>query len=492
MRPQRDLTIVVDSNVFIALEDLGYSNEQLSLYAAEFSRLASELGATIAISSATRADLAKASPEKRTLRETQLLRYFVIESVPQHSGLLALRGSLGSISTNDEADLGVLSTLASGAADWLVTEDVRLRKLATRAGYGGSVYSLAGVIETLSAYVPHQIASPTVTTVKGYELDVQTEFFGSIKNDYPDFEIWWQEKVAKGHRDVLVLGSPKNPEGVAVMKIELDIPHGLKGKILKTCMFKTSEMHQGVRRGELLLMASIEYGRRNACDAMYMEVLERKQGFISWLDDFGFREVAAHTARGEVVLAKHLTPTPSPIGYAPLEHNIAYGPGSVRIEAAHLVPIQPQFHKRLFPDAETQYQMFPRTEACGNAIRKAYLCNASSRQIQAGHCLIFLRTRGTTQATAIGVAESTLASQSAEEIVAFVGNRTVYSIDEIRELCEKTEVLAVQFRWDRVLDPPWPKAELERANVLRGNVQSIQRVPQEGLQWIRSRLEESS
>jgi hypothetical protein len=240
-----------------------------------------------------------------------------------------------------------------------------------------------------------------------------------------------------------------------------------------------------------MLQATIDYARRNNCDSLYLEVLPSKEVVLNWLPKFGFTVlVNASTRRGEAVMAKRLAASSDSIRLGPLGHNIAYGPKAVIVNSAHVIPIQPRFHSRLFPESERQHPLFPRTEACGNAIRKAYLSNANTRKLREGDTIVFIRTGGIARATAIGVVEETRASRNLEELVAFVGNRTVYSIDEIRELCEKRETLAILFRFDRSLAPPWTMSEMIRSKVLRKSPQSIQQVSREGTEWIRLQLAE--
>jgi hypothetical protein len=148
----------------------------------------------------------------------------------------------------------------------------------------------------------------------------------------------------------------------------------------------------------------------------------------------------------------------------------------------------------LFPEAEEQRTLFPRGDACGNAIRKAYLCNAPTRKVQPGDMLLFLRTglESGAAATAAGVTEATMVSTDPDDIIAFVGNRTVYTARDVRSLCRKGEVLAIRFRFDRALSPSWTRTTLRNAKVLEGSAQSIFQVNTEGVQWIRQQLDTQS
>ena len=481
--------IAIDSNVFIALEEVGTASDQHSNEAAGFFSLATMLGARVVVTDATSKEILQAPGEKRRIRLEQLKKYVVLRPIPTPRDLAERAGFPVQRSVNDEMDLEILASLAVGAANWLVTQDASLRKRAKRAGYE-SIFSLAEVIETLKSYVYKPASTSDVDTLLGYQISLEAPIFNTLKNDYPEFCMWWREKVL--HRDVVILGTTDNPEALAVLKIETDHPYGLQERVLKICTSITNEAFQGSRRGELLLKATIDYARLNSCKCVYVEVLPNKAWLLSWLTGFGFlRLQGATTVRDERVMAKNLAPPLDTKSLSPLEHNIAFGPGSLIVETVHIVPIKPHFASRLFPETEKQTPLFPRIDPCGNSIRKAYLCHAATRRVQPGDVLLFLRTGRNTAVTAVGVVEKCLISTIPEEIIAFVGNRTVYSASEIKELCQDGQTLSIRFRFDRALSPPWTKTWLHEAKVLSGTAQSIGQVREEGTNWVRHQLSAS-
>lgn len=489
-RPELPLKVVIDTNVFIAAENIGASPDVHSHYAAEFIRLAGQLHVQIVISQGTQADIFVASGVLRAQRQRQLQRYSVLEPVVLDLELARQAEFPDSLSGNDRADLEVLQALAAGAADWLVTQDINLRKRAARAGYGDRVFGLEDVIETFGFYLNKPAAIPGIRTAKGYQFYLSASIFDDLRQDYDGFEEWWRSKVALEHRDVLTIGSPEDPQGISVLKPESDEPYGLPAVTLKVCTFKVAEPYSGARRGELLLKATIDYARRNRFNALYLEVFPDKQRLTSWLEGFGFKRVCgATTKKGEYVYVKHLLPD-SNVVLPALAHNVAYGPGSLRVQSPHFVPVQPQFHGRLFPEAEPQLSLFTGQDACGNAIGKAYLSHTPIRRLKPGDTLLFVRTGGNSAATVVGVVESTFVSSEADAVLSFVGNRTVYSVEEVRQLCHAGDVLAIRFRLDRINSPPWKVNELQAVGALLGSPQSIQKAREEGLAWIHRQLGE--
>ncbi|EKP11890.1 hypothetical protein KHM19_32320 [Leptospira borgpetersenii] len=64
----------------------------------------------------------------------------------------------------------------------------------------------------------------------------------------------------------------------------------------------------------------------------------------------------------------------------------------------------------------------------------------------------------------------------------------MYSFSEIENLTKK-EVLVVLFRESRILEKPI-SFELSRMGAVRGSIQSIQKVKEEALPWLKQRIGE--
>ena len=215
---------------------------------------------------------------------------------------------------------------------------------------------------------------------------------------------------------------------------------------------------------------------------------------------FGFEPLPARSAKGELVLAKRLRPGPDGEGLTPLEHHVRYGPPAIA-DGTRLfaVPIVPRWHDELFPDAPrlaTPRPTLPGLEVMvthpwGNAIRKAYLSKSRTGLLRQGDTLMFYESRPVQAVRAVGVVEDVLPSADPNEIVAFGGRRTVYGFREIETMCRQSVdgVLAVLFRQDRFVDPPWDLGTLTANGVLRSwPPQTISRVPDGRSGWILAQL----
>lgn len=490
------LSILIDSNVFIAAASHSNEGHAYGDEAAELLRLSAQLGYRLMISHGTRADIARAGA-RREARERELSKFHVLHAVPIPTDLAQQAGFPAVRSANDEADLEVLAAYHAGLGTWLVSNDGKFRKRAKRVAVDpDAVLSLAEAIDSLRRFLDTPSQMPAATTVPAYTLNLDAAIFDSLKAGYPPsaedlgFAEWWRTKVVADQRSAIILGEATDPEGVAILKDETHNDHRLTGRVTKICTLKVADDFTGTKRGEALLKAVLDHARLNNRDTLFVEVLPTIETLPGWLESFGFELVGgATTKRGEMVYAKQLKPPPGAAPLPALDHAIKYGPGSALISRVYLVPIQARWHHRLLPEADTQLSLDPLDEACGNAIRKAYLSNGNIRRLTAGDLLVFIRTGdGEAHGTSTGVVEATLASSDPNDIVGFVGARTVYTVDEIAQMCAKREVLAVRFRLDRVLAKPWPASTLVSEGVMKTTPQSFAAVHLEGIPWVTTQL----
>ena len=129
----------------------------------------------------------------------------------------------------------------------------------------------------------------------------------------------------------------------------------------------------------------------------------------------------------------------------------------------------------------------------GNSILKAYLCSAGIRSMASGDILAFYESSdGVAPARgvfAIGVVEQVLASRAPEEVAHTVGTRTVYSMKDIRTMCDQGEVLAILFRHDRSLERGISLRALTEHRAVTSWPQSIVRVKSQGEAWLRNEIQ---
>lgn len=223
----------------------------------------------------------------------------------------------------------------------------------------------------------------------------------------------------------------------------------------------------------------------------YLTVFPKHSRLISAMGKFGFTDDGEKKGT-ELVLAKCLIPETTTPDL--LEYHIKYGPKYYGTNAPRfIVPIEPQYHNVLFPETGPQQQMpgFGTLTPAGNSIQKAYLSRGNIRQITPGAILYFYRSHDRRRIDIVGIAESTLVSKRQSEIASYVGKRTVYSMDEIRNLTEngKKEVLAILFRQARILQSGPTYEQLKGANVCLAAPQSIMQAATAAANWLKNHID---
>jgi GNAT superfamily N-acetyltransferase len=497
--------LLLDSNVVIAVEPYAGSLEPSTSTAATLVRLASEQGHLVCVAPATRDDLLEGSDARRRgQRIAELGKFHLLEEAPLEQRFLALAGDSPS-GSNDHRDLRVLAALYVGAATHLVTDDSRLRRRATRAGLGESTLSLSEAVDLLTGFAPNRSSPPPrVMTPKTYTLNSDDPIFESLRHDYDGFDEWFARvRADQDTRSCYLVKEDDYYAALALLKEEPDCEYDLQQPVTKITTFKVRPESAGTKYGELLLKAILSDAQRDHVATLFVEVLPRHTHLIDFLADFGFADTGFRSGRGELVLRKTLLAAGAePEDIDDLTYHITYGPPALLgRQEMYVVPIQPRWHDQLFPEqapdrGAEQLALFevdypPLTHPWGNALRKAYICQSSTTTMRAGDILLLYRSTDTRAVTALLIVEAALRSTSPDEITRFVGRRTVYTPTDIAELCRSVRgALAIRFRQDRFVVPPWSLAELQLAHVLNSWPQSITRLDEEGKQWVRRMLVE--
>lgn len=340
---------------------------------------------------------------------------------------------------------------------------------------------------------------PNIEDVPLYSLTprLNDAFFDSLRSAYP-FNDWFQRKAQEGRRAWVNWERPDVLGGLCIYTRQenerVTDALTLRGPALKLATFKVGETSRGKKVGELLLKAAFRYATANRLEHVFIHGDEREHRFLfEMLEDFGFTRIGSHpgtNGRDAVyVKAQPLAPPSEPL--PAFEYLKRFFP-HFRHDAAvkkFIVPIQPEFHRILFPDYESpedrQLLLLRPTNTAGNAIKLAYLCHAQTRRIDPGDLLLFYRSGDERAVTTVGVAESYETLADPGQIAARVKRRTVYSMQEVAELAVKpTRVML--FRLVKHLARPLSQAWLEQEGVLRGPPQSVTRIAEAGFERIRT------
>lgn len=501
----RSFRLLLDSNVLFSAEPFAGEMEQRFPEVAELLRVASAQGHRVLVHPASLDDArTDADSARRAQRLAELSKYEQLAEVPVPSQLQLVFGH-PQPGSRDHRDMRILAALPAHAATHLITDDERLRRRAKRAGFGDAVLSVLDARDLLADLVrPAGEAPPRVRSMQTYELDVEQPIFDSLRHEYRaahgrvGFDTWL-DKVRADHTNRLafIVQEDSTYQAVAIIKFVEDDPrYGFPPQTSKIATFKVDPDAGGSKLGELLLKAVLYDAAARDSAGLFVEVGPHHRRLIALLQDFGFSETGVGTVSGELVLHKSRRPDPTTT-LDDLDFHVAYGPPALRINTARLVPIEPRWFDQLFPDspvsrsAPTTLPMFGdvETRPWGNALRKAYVSFRVHRSVSRGDVLLFYRSRDLQAVAAVGVVEATCVSGDPDELITFMGQRTVYSPEEIEFFCRRGgQVTAMIFRQDRFIEPAWSRELLDRHGVVRGWPQTIAQVPEEGVGWLRTQL----
>jgi len=495
------MKFLIDTNIVIPLEPTSRTDLEVNTnLALEFHNLCSRAGRKIFIHPAISYDIERdKNPDRKALRQTLIQRYPTLNSPPLATTLDSSIIPPAKEGSNNWVDNKLLAALHGDLVDYLVTEDAGIHKKAKRIGLDARVLLLSdAVVVVQDLFDESPPPPPTVEHKFVYELDIGDRIFDSLRADYVGFDKWLA-KCKLNHREAYVVRTAGGElAGIAILKREEVLPNGTEGKVLKICTFKVSESYGGNRIGELLLKPVFEYAGKNNYDYTYFTAFSKQTQLVetqlvAFANDFGFYEVENRDSPAELALSKSLKFSPSDVEtMSPLDFHIRYGPRitSFNGNCSFIIPIKPGYHITLFPELGPRpgnlLSLPPKP--CGNAIRKAYLCNALVKKIKVGDNILFYRSTDLSSLTCLGIVEGTLRSDDPDKIAQFVGKRTVYSYLDILDMCIKNEVLAILFRFVCPIEPKISLRVLKANGIIKAQPQSIIELKENGIQWIRQQI----
>ena len=486
------MNILIDTNIVIPLEPgTAEDVEAMSGTAADLVATVAAGGHRLFLLRASLEELASDHDEaRREMRAVHARKYALLEPSPPIPAEFGARIGRPARGSHDWVDHLLLAAVWTHAVAFLVTEDERIHRNAALLGISDRVLTVEDALTFLQSLQGKTVATPPfVQQIVAYELDEADPIFDSIREDYGEEFDPWLVKCKENHRPAFVIGGVNGLAAVSILKPEDDELH-LGGKTMKVCTFKVSTDRQGRRYGELLLKTIFLHAAANKYEYAFVTVFERHGTLITLLEAFGFMPRARRgDAYEELVYVKEFAFSEADrAALDNLEFHVRFGPPALKIEPdrVFIVPIQPRFHRLLFPETEPQPPLFP--EPFGNAIRKAYLSNSVIRKLKPGDCLLFYKSQEAQGVSCVGVVEDVLVSADPAEVAAVVGQRTVYSLKEIANMCVAGEVLAIMFRQDRVLTEPIGQEELVCNRVMTRAPQSIASVRPEVTEWLAARV----
>lgn len=421
--------------------------------------------------------------ERRNINLSKISSYSVLDAFPDYKSNVEFSNKIGEVKTpNDRIDNQLLYCAYINVVDYLVTEDQGLLNKAELLCLE-NVVNVNEAINIFEQFYPKTNVNLIQSFIidKAFNFNLNDDIFDSLKKEYSEFPSWWK-KISS--RDVYAYKSDEGKiNALLIPKIEINEtvesnPPLKFNRVLKICLFKVASRAQGLKLGERLLKIAFDYARLNNIEDIYLtHFCQEKDYLVYLLEQFGFCKYG-NNPRGEAIFIKSIVKKDSETSLDITYLNKQYYPSfcSKIPVRKHLVPIQPIFHKKLFPEYtlnSQQMSFFRDTPSEGNSIKKAYICNANTTKVNKNDILLFYRTQDIMSVTSLGIVDAVYYKQrNPEEILKLIAKRTVFSRDEIAKLCE-SDVLVILFKLNFHLKNDFSYNDLCKNKIVSGPIQTI-------------------
>ncbi len=281
------------------------------------------------------------------------------------------------------------------------------------------------------------------------ELDINDSFFNSLKEDYPEFEEWYNKKANEGKQAFAYIDD--NGIGAFVMlKVgeceEIPLANQILPKCsrLKISTLKLSDRVEGNRLGEGAIGIALWNWLESDDEEIYVTVFDKHRKLIEMLQKFGF-ELAGYNSRNEGVYirSKNAINFMTPYTSFPFINK--------ETRAFAMLPIEAEWHDKIFPYSELKNTKQDTEEfAAANGMTKTYIGFSYSIPAYSPGMPIMIYRISEEQKTFKSVVTSygTIVRfeiikqnwdyiKSFDEYVKLVGNKSVFTYNKIKEFYEK-------------------------------------------------------
>ncbi|WP_366924188.1 hypothetical protein MFMK1_001146 [Metallumcola ferriviriculae] len=290
------------------------------------------------------------------------------------------------------------------------------------------------------------------------ELNLEEQFFDSLKEDYPGFEGWFLTRLDK---QAYVYFEEEFIQGFLYLKLEegpvRDVtPNISNEKVLKIGTCKINP--HGTRLGERFIKKALDYAIVNGVEVCYVTIFEKHKALIELLMRYGFYHYGIkETENGqELVLVKDMEAIRDDV-------LLDYPLISQETQKKYLLAIYPKYHTKMFPDSILKTETFDILEDVSytNSIHKIYVCSMPVYMCNPGDIIVIYRTsdgKGHAEyrsvATSICVVEEVYSKDDFRDFDEFFKYANTYSIfdrDGLRPWFKKKECYTIRMTYNAAL-----------------------------------------
>lgn len=436
---EKEMKALLDTNIIIHRETKDPLNRDIG----KLFRWIDKLGYEKCVHQVTISEISKNQDTKA--REAFLIK---IQSYHQLPTEAPLKPEVLSISRkydtteNDKNDTILINEVFSYRVDLLITEDRKIHSKAVELGIDDKVFAIDEFLEKVTAENPELIDYKILSVKKEYfgKVNLDDEFFDSLREDYIDFEKWFNRKADE---PAYVCLSDQNIVAFLYLKAEgtsepySDItPTFSPKKRLKIGTFKVRL--NGLKLGERFLKIIFDNALHLSVDEIYVTIFPKRLDqirLINILTDYGFRYHGKKESLSgiEDVYVRDFSRKAS------VKSPKTTYPYLSKSARKFLVPIRPEYHTDLLPDSILRTELpldFVEIEPFRNAISKVYVSRSLNRDLKTGDIIIFYRTGGYYKAvvTTLGIVENICTStRNQDQFINLCRKRSVFSDDALKQ-----------------------------------------------------------
>lgn len=459
--------------------------------------------------------------EKRKIQISKVQAYPELEPTPcpytakDQEFLAKVNPTAKEENSHDKNDNRLLYAVYKNTVHLLITNDLGLYKKAKKIGCDTSVYLIDGAVSYLRQAFASSHSAPTPIGIKQKylsELDLNDPIFTSLKQDYPDFSEWFQNKSREGKQCYIsqMRGDPQKLGSILITKDETEsIPAESplpEKRRLKISTLKVANL--GMKLGECLIDIAIREALENNIDELYLTHFPEPEddSLCDLIFEYGFEDAGIYhnkysltSSKEEHVYLKklHANLLSSDTPVEPVLLNQKYYPSyydgpQVR---KYIIPIQEEFHDRLFLSvARSQTKLGNFTDIGTDttneildvyAVKKAYITHSKIKKLHEGDILICYKTypdrnipAKKSSLTEICVVDKVYYQiTDIEEISKITRSRTVYGYRELEIM--KKPLTIILFKHNLSVTKLLNTKELKELGILNGPPQSITEITHE-------------
>ena len=474
--------ILLDTNIIIYREDHKVVDKEVSQLLA---MLFDSEGYKIVVHPMSTDDLRRSKDEKeKAIILSKIGAYPQIKSPPIADD--SFHAKVGCNNTpNDIIDNNLLFAVCRNCVSFLVTNDDGLRKKAKKIGQSDRVLNIKEAIQKFAVSEEPEVYTPVaIKSVPLHNIDLEQRFFDSLRSAYYGFDDWYNRKALDNESAYCHIDNDGNVGAFLMIKKEDEKEEyeDFKKPLSPMPRLKVSTMKvssNGKYIGEVFIDIIFKEAKKMGLSEIYATVFPEQELLINLFEEYGFEEYTTKETKdgfGEIKEEKV---------YLKAFKNGVFP--NINWDAnAFIVPIVPEFHRMIFPEAEKLYQLdykdLQGDNAYSNTIKKAYFTNSNTKQIKPEDVLYFYASHDKQAITVIGTVDAVFSDfQSVEEAAYVASKRTVYTEEEIKKfLGPKTKLIL--FKVNSVLKKDIPRHKLISNGIIKDAPQSISRVDSKALQ----------